>query len=173
MTSSLQIHPADALSQDDKYRIFYSRVVDMAVVSGLLIPDPGTEIGHFAFSRYYYEGNELDRNLRSAIIEFQERHPEIVRERRAVRNQAYMNAVEDFLDSDNEEKIQELILVGASYAVWPTGASFVLTYPWDPGGGEGEPVRFREDLSEFMKRRVIEILRKAGKLKNPNLFTKG
>jgi hypothetical protein len=169
MISTMPIHPADALSQEDKCRIYYSRVVDLAVVSGLLIPDPHTEIGHFAFSRHYYQGEELDRRLRSALIRFEKKQPEIVQERRDIMNQAYMGALEDFLGSDNAERIQELIVVGASRAIWPAGTSFVLTYPWDLTG-KGQPVGFRDDLSEFMKRRVLEILRRAGKLSTIHLF---
>ena len=45
----------------------------------------------------------------------------------------------------------------------------VLTYPWDLAG-KGQPVRFRDDLSEFMKRRILEILRRAGKLRTTLLF---
>jgi hypothetical protein len=171
MTSGSPIHPADTLAREDKCRIYYARVVDLAVVSGLLIPDPGTEVGHFAFSRYYYKGKELDQKLRSALIEFEAKHPEIGQERRAVKNQAYMGALEDFLGSDGTEKIQELIILGASHAIWPVGTSFVLTYPWDLTGN-GQPVRFRDDLSEFMKRRVLEILKKASKLRTPCLFGK-
>jgi len=170
MSSSLKIHPADALSHKDKCRIYYSRVVDLAVVSGLLIPDPDTEVGHFAFSRHYYQGKELERKAQSALIEFEKNHPEIAEERRRVRNQEFLGAVDDFLGSDDAEKIQELILVGASHAIWPAGTSFVLTYPWDLAG-KGLAVRFRDDLSEFMKRRVLEILRKAGKLRTRDLFS--
>jgi hypothetical protein len=107
--------------------------------------------------------------LRSALIRFEKKHPEIVQERRSNMNQAYIGALEDFLGSDNAERIQELIVVGASRAIWPAGTSFVLTYPWDLIG-KGKPVRFRDDLSEFMKRRVLEILRRAGKLSTIHLF---
>jgi len=41
--------------------------------------------------------------------------------------------------------------------------------PWDLDG-KGQPVRFRTDLTDFMKRRILEILKKAGKLRNPRLF---
>ncbi|MBI4964646.1 MAG: hypothetical protein HY913_15310 [Desulfomonile tiedjei] len=169
MNSNPECHPADALSREDKNRIYFSRVVELAIVSGLLIPDPDTEVGHFAFSRHYYQGKELDRKLRFALIRFEAHHPEIARERRDVRNESFLGAVEDFLAAEDRDKIQELILMGASHAIWPTGTSFVLTYPWDLSG-KGWPVRFRDNLTEFMKRRVLEILRKAGKLRNPELF---
>lgn len=171
MTSISQIHPADALSHEQKCRIYYSRVVDLAVVSGLLLPDPDTEVGHFAFSRHYYEGKAFDRRLRAALIEFEKKYPELVRERRAGENRAYIGVVEDFLRSDNSDKIQDLILLGASYAIWPVGTSFTLEYPWDLAGN-GRPVSFRDDLSEFMKRRIQEILKRAGKLRTQHLFGK-
>ena len=171
MTSISQRHPADALSHEQKCRIYYSRVVDLAVVSGLLFPDPDTEVGHFAFSRHYYEGKEFDRMLRTALVEFEQRHPELVGERRAAGNQTYTGVVEDFLRSDNSDKIHDLILLGASHAIWPAGTSFTLTYPWDLAG-KGRPVRFRDDLSEFMKRRILEILKQSGKLRTPHLFGK-
>jgi hypothetical protein len=44
-----------------------------------------------------------------------------------------------------------------------------LTYPWDLDG-KGRIVRFRQDLSDFMKRRIVAILRKAGKLGHSALF---
>src|SRR3989339_2161561 len=117
MTSISQRHPADALSHEQKCRIYYSRVVDLAVVSGLLFPDPDTEVGHFAFSWHYYEGKEFDRMLRTALVEFEQRHPELVGERRAAGNRTYTGVVEDFLRSDNSDKIQDLILLGASHAI--------------------------------------------------------
>jgi hypothetical protein len=171
MNSISRIHPADALSHEQKCRIYYSRVVDLAVVSGLLFPDPDAEVGHFAFSRHYYEGKEFDQRLRAALVEFEQRHPELVRERRAAGNRAYMGVVEDFLRSDSSDKLHDLILLGASHAIWPVGTSFTLTYPWDLAGN-GQPVRFRDDLSEFMKRRIPEILKRAGKLRTPHLFGK-
>ena len=80
-----------------------------------------------------------------------------------------MGAVEGFLRSDSAEKTEELILVGATHCVWPVGTSFTLTYPWDLDG-KGRPVGFRKDLTDFMKRRIIVILRKAGKLGHRDLF---
>jgi hypothetical protein len=49
MTSERPEHPVSVLSQEEKYRIYYSRVVDLAVYSSLLTADSNTEIGHFAF----------------------------------------------------------------------------------------------------------------------------
>jgi hypothetical protein len=169
MTLRLPEHPADRLSSQEKCHIYYSRVVDLAVVYGLLIPDPDTEIGHFAFSRHYYDGKALDGNLTVAIREFEKEYPELVLERRADRNGAFMGAVEAFAREEDSQKVQDLILIGASYAVWPAGTSFTLTYPWDLDG-QGRIVQFRRDLSDFTKRRIKEILRKTGKLRNPNLF---
>ncbi len=170
MTPRLPEHPADALSRQEKCHIYYSRVVDLAVVSGLLIPDPDTEIGHFAFSRQYYDGKALDGNLTAAIREFERKYPELVLERRVDRNRAFMGAVEDFSREGDSEKIEDLILIGASYAVWPAGTSFTLTYPWDLNG-QGRTVRFRDDLTDFTKRRILEILKKTGKLRNRDLFS--
>lgn len=169
MTSDKPEHPADALWQEDNYRIYYSRVVDLAVYSGLLTPDPNSEIGHFAFSRYYEEGKDLDRRLQQALREFEEQHAGLVQERRVAQDVEFTGAIEDYLKSDNEDRLRDLIRVGASYRVWPVGTSFTLTYPWDLEG-RGVPVRFRNDLSLFMKRRIIEILEGCGKLRNPNLF---
>lgn len=162
-------HPVDALSAQEKCHIYYSRVVDLAVVSGLLISDPDTEIGHFAFSRHYYDGKALDGNLTVAIREFEREYPEFALEREVDLNRAFMGVVEDFSRESDSEKIQDLILIGASHAVWPAGTSFTLTFPWDLSG-QGRIVQFRADLTDFMKRRILEILRKAGKLRNPNLF---
>ncbi len=163
------IHPADVLSREEGCRIYYSRVVDLAVVRGLLTPDPNTEIGHFAFSHHYFEGKDSDRMLQQALHDFEEKFPELVIQRKATKDQVFMGAVESFLRADNAEKTEELILVGATHCVWPVGTSFTLTYPWDLDGN-GCPVRFREDLTDFMKRRIIVILRKAGKLSHSDLF---
>lgn len=162
-------HPVDLLSGQDKYRIYYSRIVDLAVVSGLLIPDPDTEIGHFAFSTYYYDGKHLDRELHSALLDYAEKRPEQVEKRRKQQNQDSGGAVVEYLRLDNAAKVQDLIVIGASRAIWPTGTSFVLTYPWDLNG-EGRPVGFRNDLSEFTRRRVLDILKRVGKLRNADLF---
>lgn len=169
MTDSLLIHPVDRLARQDKSRIYYSRVVDLAVVSGLLVPDPSTEVGHFAFSRYYYQGKELDTDLQQALKEFKEQYPDLVTKRRAEQDRIFSGAVERFYNEADTEKIHDLILIGATHSVWPVGTSFALTYPWDLDG-EGQPVRFRADLSDFMKRRIVEMLKKAGKLRNPRLF---
>jgi hypothetical protein len=170
MTDSVPLHPAEALSGQDKCDIYFSRVVDLAVESGLLDPDPNAEIGHFAFSEHYFRGEDLDRRLQIDLRRFEDEHPGAVAHRRELQNEAFLGAVDDFLRSSDEEKIRELIIVGASYRVWPTGTSFVLTYPWD-SAGNGQVVAFRRDLSAFTKRRILAILKKAGKLRNPNLFT--
>jgi hypothetical protein len=39
MNDAIPIHPVEALSSLDKCDIYFSRVVDLAVVSGLLEPD--------------------------------------------------------------------------------------------------------------------------------------
>jgi hypothetical protein len=164
-----QIHPADILTREDRCRIYYSRVVDLAVARGLLIPDINSEIGHFAFSHHYFEGKDTDLMLQQAVHEFEQKFPELVIERRAVQDRVFMGAVEDFMRSDVAKKTEELILVGATHCVWPVGTSFTLTYPWDLDG-KGRMVRFRQDLSDFMKRRIVAILRKAGKLGHSDLF---
>ncbi|MGB6064973.1 MAG: hypothetical protein WBG50_09195 [Desulfomonilaceae bacterium] len=163
------VHPADVLSREERCRIYYSRVVDLAVARGLLSPDPNTEIGHFAFSPHYLQGKDSERALQRALREFEEKYPEVAVERRTKKDQIFLGAVRSFLSSDSAEKAEEIILVGATYCVWPVGTSFALTYPWDLSGKE-RPVRFRKDLNDFMKRRIIAILRKAGKLGHSDLF---
>lgn len=163
------VHPADVLSKEERCRIYYSRVVDLAVARGLLSADPNTEIGHFAFSHHYFEGKDADLMLQRALHEFEEKFPELVIERNATKDQIFMGAVESFLHSDGAEKIEELILVGATHCVWPVGTAFTLTYPWDLDG-KSRPVGFRKDLTDFMKRRIVAILRKAGKLGHSDLF---
>jgi hypothetical protein len=170
MTLPPPTHPADALKPQDRYRIYYHRVVLLAVASGLLASDPNTEIGHFAFSRYFTEGQELDRALREAIERFSERFPELVLDRRAELDDASGGAVNAYLASEPQNKVKDLILVGASHNVWPVGTSHVLTFPWDLEGN-GKPVTFRADLTDFMKRRVLDILKRAGKLRNPRLIS--
>ncbi len=170
MRSSHPIHPVDKLSAGDKWRIYYARVVDLAVASNLLVPDPDTEIGHFAFSRYYDHGKQLDTSLMSAINRFEREHGDAVAMRSTELDRRFRGAVESFQRASSEEKIRELITIGASHQVWPTGTSFVLTYPWDLDG-TGRVVRFREDLTDFMKRRVIDMLARAGKLRSPDPFT--
>lgn len=162
-------HPVDALSSSDKCSIYYSKVVDLAVLRGLLQPDPNTEIGHFAFSHHYDKGKRLARDILHAIREFNERHPEVASDRLTRKNEEFLGAVEAYRESSDKDKIKDLIVLGASYRIWPTGTSFTLSYPWDLAGN-GHPVRFREDLSPFMKRRIMEILRQAGKLHDPHLF---
>lgn len=169
MTSKQPEHPVSAFSQEEKYRIYYSRVVDLAVYASLLTPDPNTEIGHFAFSRYYEEGKALDEDLGRALQEFEQKYPGELRKRRASLNIELVGAIDEYFRSDKADKLRDLIRVGASYRVWPVGTSFTLTYPWDLSG-RGRPVRFREDLSPFMKRRILEVLKNAGKLRNPSLF---
>lgn len=162
-------HPVDSLSWSDRCDIYYARVVDPAVVSGLLTGDPNTEIGHFAFSLHYEKGKALDRHLGERIREFDRHHPHAARDRRETRDQAFWGVVESYRSSAPAEKIRDLITVGASYRVWPVCTSFTLTYPWDLDG-RPQHVRFRDDLSPFMKRRILELLRKAGKLNDPDLF---
>jgi hypothetical protein len=169
MNDSIPVHPIEALSSQDKCDVYFSRVVDLAVASGLLDPDPNTEVGHFAFSAHYIRGKELDRWLQSALRELEGTRPDLVSRRRQLQNEASWGAVDDFFGSSDDEKIRGLIVVGASYRVWPTGTSFTLTYPWD-SAGNGKPVRFRPDLSDFLKRRILRILKKAGKLRGSNLF---
>lgn len=165
MTGPTPIHPVEALRPQEKCKIYYSRVVNLAVWSKLLTPDPDTEIGHFAFSSYFAEGSELDEALQEAIRRFSERYPELIIQRTAEKDVQFLGAATAFHESDNGEKIQDLIVVGASRNVWPVGSSHVLTYPWDLDG-TGLPVRFRPDLTDFMKRRVLSILKKAGKLRD-------
>jgi len=57
-----------------------------AVFSGLLEPDPNSEIGHFAFSRHYTLGRDLDRSLQGTLREFKSRHPDMVAMRRSKQN---------------------------------------------------------------------------------------
>ncbi len=170
MTSAPPIHPADALKPHDKYRIYYFRVVQLAVAAGLLPSDSHTEIGHFAFSRYFAEGQELDRTLKEAIAALAEKYPELILARRAQQDEMSEGAVTAFVQSEPSNKVRDLILIGASYHVWPVGTSHVLTYPWDLDGN-GRPVTFRSDLTDFMKRRVREILKKAGKLRKPLIIS--
>lgn len=169
MTASIPVHPVDTLAPEETYRIYYSRVVDLAVAQGLLTSDPGTEIGHFAFSRHYTDGKTLDKDLIHSVLEFEAQYPEAAQRRRSEKNRAFMGAVEHYYRAAPEEKVQDLILIGASHSVWPAGTCHTLTYPWDLAGN-GRHVRFRDDLPEFMKRRIIQILKKAGKLRNPYLF---
>lgn len=163
------VHPVSALSHQEKCLIYYSRIVDLAVARGLLTADPNTEIGHFAFSPHYWQGKTIDRRLNQAVRDFGQAHPHLVTQRRFRQNEESWGAVEDYVTSDNAEKLQDLIRVGASYHVWPVGTSFTLQYPWDLEGN-GRPVRFRDDLTLFSKRRILEILQKVGKLRNPHLF---
>lgn len=163
------LHPVDLLLSTDKNRIYFSRVVDLAVFQGLLTNDPNSEIGHFAFSQYYREGKDLDLTLRWDIERYESQKPLDAENRRRTLAITLDEVAEDFLALENEDKLKELILVGASYAVWPKGTSFVLTYPWDADGSR-RPVRFRPDLSEFQKRRILEILKKTGLYRGINPF---
>lgn len=169
MTSRFPIHPVDRLSRDEKCRIYYSRVVDLAVFQGLLMPDPDSEIGHFAFSRHYFQGQDFDAKLRTALKEFEEKFPELILLRRSEQDRKFLGTVEEFYTSRNEERLRDLIIVGASYRVWPTGTSFTLIYPWNLDC-TGRTVRFRDDLSDFMKRRIVKILKDSGKLRSSDLF---
>jgi len=168
MKTSL-INPVDRLAEQDKCRIYFSRVVDLAVFSGLLDSDSNTEIGHFAFSVHYYSGKKMDGDLQAALELFREEHPDLIADRGIARNELFAGAPESFVAQTDAEKISDLIIVGATRSVWPTCTSFALTYPWDLDGA-GVPVRFRPDLTEFQKRRFLSILRKAGKLRNPGIF---
>ncbi len=172
MNGSIPLHPIQILSLQDKCDIYFSRIVDLAVASGLLSPDPNSEIGHFAFSAHYNRGKDLDHRFHTDLREFEEKHPDLVLEWRQRQNEILIGAMDEFLSSSGDGKVRELIIIGASHRVWPTGTAFVLTYPWDDAGN-GRPVGFRTDLSDFMKRRVLEILKKAGKLRNYSLFTGG
>jgi hypothetical protein len=169
MNDSTAIHPIEILSPRDKCDIYFSRIVDLAVASNLLDPDQNSEIGHFAFSAHYTRGKDLDRQFKTALREFEDKHPDLILERRELQNENLAGAVDEFFNLSDDDKVRELIIIGASRRVWPVGTSFVLTYPWD-AAGNGEPVRFRTDLSDFMKRRVLRILEKAGKLRNSDLF---
>ena len=169
MSGSIPIHPVEILSPQDKCDIYFSRIVDLAVVSGLLDPDPNSEIGHFAFSAHYTRGKDLDHRFQTALRKFEEKHPDLVLERRQRQNEILIGAVDEFFNSTDDDKVRELVVIGASRQVWPAGTSFVLTYPWD-AAGNGKPVGFRTDLSDFTRRRVLKILKKAGKLRNSDLF---
>jgi hypothetical protein len=169
MNGSTPIHPVEILSSQDKCDIYFSRIVDLAVASGLLDLDQSSEIGHFAFSAHYTRGKDLDHRFQTALREFQDKHPDLVLERRELQNETSVGTVDEFFSLSDDDKVRELIIIGASRRVWPVGTSFVLTYPWD-AAGNGKPVRFRRDLSDFMKRRVLRILEKAGKLRNSDLF---
>jgi hypothetical protein len=169
MSDYAPVHPVDALSDLDKYRIYYFRVVELAVELGLLDRDPDSEIGYFAFSRYYEDGRITLRTLKEDTRLFEQEYPKATELRVARRNEQVSEAIQSYLTSGIEEKAQDLICVGASHRVWPTGTSFTLTYPWDLAGN-GQKVRFRSDLNEFMKRRIVAMLRQEGKLRNINLF---
>ncbi len=160
------VHPADLLTEPEKHRIYYFRVVNLAVNEGLLPPSSDSDVAHFAFSDYYAQGRELDRQLRSALQDFEARFPRVAQARED--QMAALWKQEPSADPQKQIR-QELILIGASHAVWPTGTSFVLTYPWSLDGTAAR-VRFRDDLSEFMKRRIRDILAKAEKLRDPCLF---
>jgi hypothetical protein len=164
------MHPVDRLSPGDKFRIYYSRVADLAVVRGLLINDAKTEIGHFAFSRYYSAGKDLDGLLQEALHRFKAEHPDLIEKRRESLDKIFAGAVEDYFRGDSDERLELLIRIGASYRVWPTGTSFALTYPWDLDGKE-RIVQFRSNLTEFARRRIVQVLRKAGKLCSQDLFS--
>ncbi|WP_157212207.1 hypothetical protein [Desulfomonile tiedjei] len=111
----------------------------------------------------------MDFDLQVAIRQFEQRHPEIVGERHDRQDHLFGGIVTAFSKEARSEKLRDLIILGATYGIWPVGTSFVLTYPWDLDG-RGRLVRFRSDLSDFMKRRIIEILKKAGKLRHENPF---
>ncbi len=160
------VHPAELLTEPEKHRIYFFQVVNLAVKEGLLPPGSDSEVGHFAFSDYYAQGRELDEDLRSAVMDFEARFPRVAQALEA--RKAELRQKDTSADLLQQTRL-ELILIGASHAVWPTGTSFVLTYPWTLEGTPA-PVRFRDDLSSFMKRRVPAILADAGKLSDPLLF---
>ncbi|MEW6350040.1 MAG: hypothetical protein AB1646_13320 [Thermodesulfobacteriota bacterium] len=163
------IHPADLLTEPERHRIYFFRVVNLAVKEGLIPPTADSEVGHFAFSDFYAHGRELDRDLRTALRDFEARFPRVARAREDQNTELWK---QDPSADLQKELRQELILIGASHAVWPTGTSFVLTYPWTL---EGTPaaVRFRDDLSEFMRRRIRVLLTQAGKIGDPSLLLDG
>jgi hypothetical protein len=167
--TSPPIHPLERLSQRDKCKIYYYKVVRLAVAQGLLAPDPDTETGHFAFSAYYRDGEEMDRILMARIERYYRDHPAAAALRRRELDLRLKGAASSFEAMSSEEKIRELVTIGASRLVWPTGTSYVLTYPWR-ADGTPHVVEFRKDLTDFMKRRVIRILEKAGKLRSPDPF---
>ncbi len=53
------VHPADVLSREERCRIYYSRVVDLAVARGLLSPDPNTGNRSFCFLSSLLAGKGL------------------------------------------------------------------------------------------------------------------
>lgn len=163
------IHPLDLLQPEEKNKIYFKRVVDLAVWSGLLNPDPNSHVGHFAFSNHYHDGKRLETKLAEEIAYFEAENPELSKKIRDRRFQAFNISEEEQANWTERDEAQHLILVGASYQIWPKGVSHALTYPWDLDG-RGSPVTFRPDLTEFNKRRVIKILKDAGKLRDPNLF---
>ncbi len=169
MNTQPPIHPLDRLSADQKCQIYYRRVVDLALATGLLEPDPNSPVGHFVFSSHYFHGKTLDEAIGGAVARFRRDYPKLAAERYARLNNRLAGAIESFWESTPQELIRELILIGATFGVWPRCTSFVLTYPWDLGGTP-RPVGFRSDLSDFMKRRVTKILLEAGKLKGPGPF---
>ncbi len=169
MNRKSTVYPTDILTVPQKCDIYYARVVDLAVERGLLTPDPETEVGCFAYSQHYYEGRKLAERLKEALRLFEKKHPKIVEARARERDDLFGGIHEVIQQSGPSEKTANLIRIGASRRIWPTGTSFVLTYPWDLSGS-GRPVTFRNDLNDFMKRRVIAILEKAGKLRSRNLF---
>ncbi len=150
-------HPVDGLTEHEKCRIYFHRVVDLAVAEELLPPDRHTPVGWFAFSDAYEEGKRLDATLRLELGRFENDHPRLVKNRHALLDLQHGGAVELYQRSSTKEKKADLIRIGATYRVWPTGVSFVLTYPWDLAVN-GIPVRFRQDLSDFSRRRICRIL---------------
>lgn len=163
------IHPIDQLLQGEKYTIYFKRVVDLAVRLGLLENDPNTEVGHFAFSRRYYQGRLLEAKLAEEIIRFEVERPDTIESVKAERHRAYNITEDTGKNWSDKDQIRHLILVGASYKIWSVGVSHALIYPWSISG-QARPVTFRKDLSDFTKRRIIKILQEAGKLRNPDLF---
>lgn len=161
MNAGHPIHPVDRLSEHEKCRIYFRRVVDLAAVEGLLPVDRQTPVGCFAFSDAYEEGRSLDEKLHEDLAQFQKDYPDLVMNRHALLDRQYQGAIGRYQQSSATEKREDLIRIGATYRVWPTCVSFVLTYPWDLAGN-GKPVRFRHDLPDFTKRRIRRILEDKG-----------
>lgn len=169
MTVEDSVHPIDRLSEQEKCRIYFRRVVDLAVAEGMLPRDRHTPVGWFAFSVAYEEGKRLDEKLQDDLHRFEHDHPQLAKDRHALLDERYKGAVGLYKQSSAEDKRADLIRIGATYRVWPTCVLFTLTYPWDLVGN-GIPVRFRLDLSDFTKRRICRILEDASIAFDPDRF---
>ena len=123
-------------------------------------PRRDTPVGWFAFSHAYEEGRKLDGRLREDLAHFEQDHPELVKKRHSLLDRRFQGTIKRHQQASPGEKRADLIRIGATYRVWPEGVSFVLTYPWDLEGN-GRPVSFRPDLSDFSRRRIRRILEDA------------